>query len=149
VCTRQCLVPRLAAWQIGRSQKNAEGATTIIHRTVQCAGRAPRQRLTARSAGDTWLSQRSGGGTGVSGVPRGSWLATVGFARKGRKSCTIHCLVRSRTEGNQGHPNGAQTAPSCLGSIKGTPRHMEHNTKPPLNILRRLDSASTHSVHCV
>jgi hypothetical protein len=34
-------------------------------------------------------------------------------------------------------------APSCLGAIKGTPRRMEHNTKPPLNILRCLDSTST------
>jgi hypothetical protein len=61
----------------------------------------------------------------------------------------LDCLVRPRTEGNQCLRNGAQTAPSCIGAIKGTPRLMEHNTKPPLNILRRLDSTSTHSVHCV
>jgi hypothetical protein len=45
--------------------------------------------------------------------------------------------------------NGAPTAPSCLGAIKETPRHMEQYTKLPLNILRRLDSVSTHSDHCV
>jgi hypothetical protein len=43
--------------------------------------------------------------------------------------------------------NGVPTAPSCLGAIKRSPRRMEHNTKPPLNILRRLDSANTHSDH--
>jgi hypothetical protein len=58
------------------------------------------------------------------------------------------CLVRQSTEGKHCLPNGDPTAPSCLGAIKGTPRRMEHNTKPPLNILRCLDSASTHLDHC-
>jgi hypothetical protein len=40
-------------------------------------------------------------------------------------------------------------APSCLGAIKGTPKRMEHNTKDSLIILRRLDSTTTHSDHCV
>jgi hypothetical protein len=53
--------------------------------------------------------------------------------------------VRQPAEGKNCLPNGVQTAPSCLGAIKGTPRRMEQNTKPPLNILRRLDSASTYS----
>jgi hypothetical protein len=57
--------------------------------------------------------------------------------------------VRPRTEGNQVPPNGAPTALSPLGAIKGIPRRMEQHTKSPLNILRRLDFASTHSVHCV
>jgi hypothetical protein len=59
------------------------------------------------------------------------------------------CPVRQQIEGKNCLPNGDPTAPSCLGAIKGTPRHMEHNAKPPLNILRRLDSASTHPDHCV
>jgi hypothetical protein len=54
------------------------------------------------------------------------------------------CPVRQPAEGKNCLPNGDPTAPSCLGAIKRTPRHMEHNTKPPLNILRCLDSASTH-----
>jgi hypothetical protein len=147
-CTGQCQVPKLAPRRIGRSRENAESAAAIIHQTVWCASRAASQRSATRSADDTWLSQRSGGGTGLSGVSCGPWLATVGLARKGRKSCTVHYPVRQRTEGNQGLPIGAQTAPNCLGAIKGGPRFMEHHTKPPLNILRRLDSASTHSVHC-
>jgi hypothetical protein len=61
--------------------------------------------------------------------------------------CAPDSLVRPRTEGKNCLPNGAPTAPCCLGAIKGSPRHMEQHTKPPLNILRRLDSASMHSDH--
>jgi hypothetical protein len=57
--------------------------------------------------------------------------------------------VRHPTEGKNCLPNGVPMAPSCLGAIKGTPRRMEHNTKPPLNILRRLNSAATQSDHRV
>jgi hypothetical protein len=83
----------------------------------------------------------------------------VGFARKGRRSGTRQGLfmsggapnrpVRHPTEGKNCLPNGTPTAPSCLGAIKGTPRRMEHYTKHPLNILRRLDSATTQSDHRV
>jgi hypothetical protein len=58
-----------------------------------------------------------------------------------------NCPVRQPAEGKNCLPNGDPTAPSCLGAIKWTPWHMEHYTKPPLNILRRLDSATTHSDH--
>jgi hypothetical protein len=70
----------------------------------------------------------------------------------GRVLFTVWCApdspVHPRTEGNNGLPNGAPTAPSCLRAIKGTPRHMEQYTKPLLNILRRRDFAYTHLVHC-
>jgi hypothetical protein len=59
------------------------------------------------------------------------------------------CPVRQWTEGKNCLPNGAPTTPSCLRAIKGTTRRMEQDTKPPLNILRRLDSASTHPDHHV
>jgi hypothetical protein len=62
--------------------------------------------------------------------------------------CAPDSLVRQRTEGNNDLPNGAPTAPSCLGVIKGTLMRMEQYTKPLLNILRRIDSVSTHLVHC-
>jgi hypothetical protein len=58
-------------------------------------------------------------------------------------------LVHRRIEGKNYLPNGVPTAPSCLGSIKGTPRRMEQHTKPPLNILRCLDSANARSDHRV
>jgi hypothetical protein len=55
--------------------------------------------------------------------------------------------VHLQTEGKSCLPNGAPTAPRCLEAIKGTPRRMEQYTKPPLNILRRLDSANAHLDH--
>jgi hypothetical protein len=58
------------------------------------------------------------------------------------------CPVRPWIEGNLGLSNGAPTAPSSLGAIKGTPRRMEQKTKHPLNILQRRDIANTHLVHC-
>jgi hypothetical protein len=57
------------------------------------------------------------------------------------------CPVRHPTEGKNYLPNGVQTAPSCLGAIKGTPRRMEHYNKHSLNMLRHLDSANTHLDH--
>ena len=45
--------------------------TAKIHRTVRCAPDCPvSQRSAAESARDTWPSQRSEGGTGLSGVHR-------------------------------------------------------------------------------
>ena len=45
--------------------------TTIIHRTVRCTPDCPvSQRSAAESVRDTWPSQRSEGGTGLSGVHR-------------------------------------------------------------------------------
>jgi hypothetical protein len=59
-----------------------------------------------------------------------------------------HCPVHQPTEGKNCLLNGDPTAPSCLGAIKGTPRHMEQHTKPPLDILRHLDSANMHPDTC-
>jgi hypothetical protein len=80
---------------------------------------------------------------------KGIVAATVDFARKGRRSCTVHCPVRPRIEGNYCLPNGALTASSYLGAIKGTPRRMEQYTKHLLNILRRRDLAFAHLIHFV
>jgi hypothetical protein len=57
------------------------------------------------------------------------------------------CPVCPQTENNYDIPNGAPTAPSCLGAIKGTPRRMEHNIKHFLNILTRRDFAFAHLIH--
>jgi hypothetical protein len=61
----------------------------------------------------------------------------------------LDCPVRHLTEGKNCLPIGTSTAPSYLGAIKGAPRRMEQNTKHSLNILIRLDSAITQSVHRV
>jgi hypothetical protein len=126
----------------------------------------PHQRSAARSVlnprATRGQSQRSPGRTGlsgvhrtVSGVPRGprmQWLASPNKERNHAlfmSSGAPDCPVRLRTESKNCLPNGAPMTRSCLGTIKGTPRRMEQNTKPLLNILRRLDSASTHLISCV
>jgi hypothetical protein len=106
--------------------------------------------------------QQSLGRTGLSGVhrtmfgvPRGTRVQRSASLEKETNRALFmsggapDCPVSQRTEGNNCLPNGDPTVCSYLGAIKGTPRRMEHYTKPPLNILRRLDSASTHPDHCV
>jgi hypothetical protein len=119
----------------------------------------PRQGSTAESACNQrptrGLSQRSPGHTGLSGVPREPLLQwSTSPNNEGDRALFMsdgapNWLVRPRTEGNYCLTNGAPTAPSCLGAIKGTHRRMEQNAKPPLNILRCLDSANTHTIHCL
>jgi hypothetical protein len=95
----------------------------MVHRTVRCP--TPDRPLPHRKENHT--------------IRR---FSTASCAR------TVQCPVCPRTEGKNCLPNGAPMAPSCLGAIKETPRCMEQNTKPPLNILRCLDSATTHPDHC-
>jgi hypothetical protein len=88
-------------------------------------------------------------------VPRGPWLQRPASLGKERNcDCSLSggapdCPVRPRTEGNYCLPNGAPTAPSCLGAIKGTPRRMEQYTKHLLNILRQRELAFAHLIHYV
>jgi hypothetical protein len=105
------------------------------------------QRSAARSARDTWPSQRSEGSTGLSGVHRTVRCAISSQIRNGRQRstalfmeinrapdsvrCAPDCPVRPTTEGKDGLPDLLSTAPSCLGAIKGTPRRMEEKTKQP------------------
>jgi hypothetical protein len=91
-----------------------------VHRIVQCASYAP--------------SQRSAGGTGLSGVPPDcpvchGPVAGNGWLLQKRKEIG-HCSVsggapdypvRPLTEGNQSLPNGAPMASRSLRDIKGTP----------------------------
>jgi hypothetical protein len=153
-----------------RSREFTEGAAAKIYRTVRCAPdcpvsqRRPRQRSAAQSADDAWPGPTiSWSHRTVRCAPdsvrcaKGTEGATVGFARKGRRSGTgqglfmsggaSDCPVRHLTEGKNCLPNGTPTSPSYLGVIKGTPRCMEHYTKHSLIILRRLDSVNTHLDH--
>jgi hypothetical protein len=82
--------------------------------------------------------------------------ATVGYARKGRRSRTGQlqglsggapdCPVRHPTEGKICLPKLLPTAPSCLGAIKGTPRRMEESPNHSLIIPKQQDSVLTHSI---
>jgi hypothetical protein len=99
------------------------------------------QRSAARSAWDTWPSQRLVGGTGLSGAPTALNLQRSASPKKERNPHRTvsggapDCPVRQATAGRNCLPGMLSTAPSCLGAIKGTPRCMEENTKHPLSIV--------------
>ena len=164
-----CARLALANWPLSGIRRRR---TTIIHRSVRwCTGlpvsqRPPAQRSAAQSAREAWPQPTVGWGhQTVRCAPDTVQCAnqpenpTVGCARNGRRSTpdmlqwlsggAPDCLVRHPTEGKNCLPCSVPTAPSYLGAIKGTPRRMEHYTKHSLIILRRLDSAATHSDHCV
>jgi hypothetical protein len=130
------------------------------HWTVWCgpdcpvSHQHPRQQSVARSAGEAWgeptvtWTHRT-----MSGVPRRPRAQRSASPEKDRDQALFMSggapdgPVRQPTEGKNCLPNGDPTAPSCLRAIKGTPRRMNHDTKPPLNILRCLDSTNTHPDH--
>jgi hypothetical protein len=117
----------------------------------------------AKSAGDAWLAPMIGRKhQTVQCAPDSVWCAngynyaTIGCAILGRRSTPDHeqclsggapdCSVRHPTEGKNCLPRLPPTAPSCLGAIKGTPRHMEESTKHSLIIPKHQDSILAHSI---
>jgi hypothetical protein len=127
--------------------------------------RSPAQRLAMQSAGDAWPTPTVGRGHRTVQCAPDSvrcairpGAATVIYARKRRRSAPDRlqllsggapdCPLRHSTEGKDGFPCWPPTASSCLGAIKGTPRHMEELPKLTRNILRLQDSNFTHSILC-
>jgi hypothetical protein len=125
------------------------------------------QRSAAQSAREAWPSQRSAGGTGLSGVHQtvsslqcanGSKSSMVGCANLGKQSAldseqwmsggAPDCPVRHPTEGKNCLPRLLPTAPSCLRAIKGTPRRMEEHTKHYLIISKHQDFILAHLIRC-
>jgi hypothetical protein len=115
------------------------------------------QRSAAQSAHDAWLSQRSEGGTGLSGVHRTvsgaptapSYQRSAAPKQERNPHRTVFggapdCPVRQSTEGKNCLPGMLSTASSCLGAIKGTPRRMEEDTKHPLSIVDHSHSILAH-----
>jgi hypothetical protein len=112
-------IPTTNSSLLGKS----EGAETRIHRTVRCAPdcpvsqRRPRQRSTAQSAGDAWPGPTVTWSHRTVRCAKGAEGATVGFARKGRRSGTGQvlfmsggapdCPVRHPTEGKNWISNGS------------------------------------------
>jgi hypothetical protein len=96
-------VPRLAHATNSLLSGKVRGATTIIHRVVWCAPDCPvsqlrpRQRSTAQSAGDAWPAPTVTRPHQTVRCAKGAMAAMVGFARKGRRSRTVHCSVVHRT----------------------------------------------------
>jgi hypothetical protein len=55
------------------------------------------------------------------------------------------CPVHQSTEGKNCFPGLLSTVPSCLGTIKGTPRRMKEKTKHTLSILDDSHFVFAHS----
>jgi hypothetical protein len=116
--------------------------TTIIHRTVRCA---PDYPVSQRSAGPTVGSAICAGHVAKPTARRGHRTCPVRQRLSGCQRsaapfkernqaldsvrCAPDCPVRHATEGKDCLPRLLSTASSCLGAIKGTPRHMEEDTK--------------------
>jgi hypothetical protein len=116
------------------------------------------QRSGAQSACDAWPSQRSEGGTGLSGVHRTVSGAPTAPNRQRsaapKQERNLHrtvsggapdCPVHQSTECKICLPGLLSTAPSCLGAIKGTPRRMKEYTKHTLSILDHSHFVFAHS----
>jgi hypothetical protein len=124
--------------------------TAKIHRTVRCAPDCPvsqrsagptvgreicarhvagptvgRGHRTVRCAPDCPVRQR------LSGRQRSASPFKEGNRAPDTVRCAPDCPVRPMTEGKNGLPYLLSTAPSCLGTIKGTPRRMKEITKQP------------------
>jgi hypothetical protein len=128
-------------WSTGRSRELDGGVRLKI---TGLSGGAPNcpmsQRSAAQSARDAWPSQRSNGGTGLSGMPTALNRQRSAAPEQERN---LHrtvsggapdCPVHQSTESKICLPGLLSTAPSCLGAIKGTPRRMKENTKHSLII---------------
>jgi hypothetical protein len=146
-----------------RSREFTEGAAAKIYRTVRCAPDClVSQRRPRPTVGSTINGRHVARANGHLVAPDCPVCTEQCSVRQGdrrlndrlrqirkeigHRTGTVHvrwCTIESKNC----LPNGTPTAPSCLGAIKGTPRHMEHDTKHPLNILRRLDFATTHLDH--
>jgi hypothetical protein len=128
--------------------------------------RSPAQWSVVQSAGDAWQLQWSAAGTGLSGVhrtvsgaPTGPELQRLSVLEKqGDRHRTgyssypvVHRIVQCTTQQKTSLAflDWSPTAPSFLGAIKGTPRHMKELPKHSLSILRHPDSTPAHSLCCV
>jgi hypothetical protein len=125
--------------------------STINHRKVRARRRTVWCSSCATATSHVNKNQRSYGAPGGPVPHRRGNQPNRGFSIA---SCAriVYCPVCT---GQFGAPTNirqelptkwSSTAPSCLGAIKGTPRRMEQYIKPPLNILRCLDSANTYSI---
>jgi hypothetical protein len=138
--------------------------TAIIHRTVQWCTELSGEPTVASANGrlrgpraTRSPQQRSVGHTRLSGLHRTVSNAPTDAEDQRSDAPDLEgyrapdnysdCPVHHPKEGKFGLPSWPPTTPSCLGAIKGTPRHMEENNKLTRNILRHLDSAFTQLDH--
>jgi hypothetical protein len=160
--------------RLRRSRRSRESFNDILLKFTGRSGEAPdcsvSQRVTAPTVGRAIRARRVGAPTVVRGhrtvrcVPdsvrcaSGYNSATVDCAILGRKSAPDHeqclsggapdCPVRHPTEGKNCLPRLPPTSPSCLGSIKGTPRRMEESPKAFFDHSKHQDSILAHLILC-
>jgi hypothetical protein len=158
VCTGLCPVRQAGSGELAALGKKLTAYDYNSPDCPVCTGQCPvSQWSAARSARDTWPSQWSGGGTGLSGVDRivsGAPMAprrqrSASPNKEGDPHRTVSggapdCPVRQMTEGKINLPGMFSTAPSYLGAIKGTPRRMEEHIKHTQSIPKHQDFDSTH-----
>jgi hypothetical protein len=133
---------------------NRRRHTAINHRTVRwCTGLS--SEPTVSRANSRPLNPRATRGKcqrsdGAPDCPVRQRLQDCnGRLRQIRKEIrTGQCPVRQATEGKNCLPGMLSTAPSCLGTIKGTPRRMEEYTKHSLSIPKHQDFDSAHLILC-
>jgi hypothetical protein len=168
-CTGQCPVRQASLRWTGHSRENWR-RTAIIHRTILwCTGLSGEPTVASATVGRAILGRRVARANGRQGhrtvrcAPNSvrcancHGSATVACTRIGRGSApdclqwlsggAPDCPVCHPTKGKDSLPCWPPTAPSCLGAIKGTPRHMEELTqaykkhsKTPRLQLRAFDS---------
>jgi hypothetical protein len=108
-------------------------------------GRGIRARRVASANGR--MGHRTVSGTPT--APKRQWSASPKKERNPHRTVSggaPDCPVRQATEGKNRLPGMQSTAPSCLGAIKGTPRHMEENPKHSLRIPKHQDFDSAHLI---
>jgi hypothetical protein len=113
--------------------------------------RSPAQRSAAQ-AGDGWPAPTVSRGHRTVRCAIGLEAAAVNCAFSWKAIAhrtATDCPVHHSTEGKISLPRLSSTAPSCLGAIKVTPRHMEESPKHSLSILRHPDSVPAHLFLCV
>jgi hypothetical protein len=127
---------RSTAPTVGRAiRARRVGAPTVGrgHRTVRCAPDCPVCQLPQICNGRMRQKRKEIAHRQLQGLSGGA----------------PDCPVRHPTEGKICLPKLPPTAPSYLGAIKGTPRHMEESPKHTLSILSLSHSVSTHLIDFV
>jgi hypothetical protein len=163
-CTGQCPVRQLGSGELA-TLGNSSAAYGYNSPDSPVSQQPPNQRSAVQSARNVWPTPTVGWGHRTVRCALDSVRCanqpedpTVGCARNGRRSASdmLHwlsdgapdCPVRHPTEGKNCLPCWVPTAPSCLGAIKGTPRHMEETPKHSLIIPKHQDFILAHSILC-
>jgi transposase InsO family protein len=145
--------------------------TTIIHQTVRwCTGLSGEPTVTSATVGHQIRGRRVARSNGRQEAPdypvcteqcpvrQRLQFCNGRLCHLGRRSAPDHeqclsggapdCPVHHPIEGKNCLPRLPPTAPSCLGAIKGTPRHMEEISKHSLIISKHQDSILAHLILC-